>query len=85
MTGNTLNFLSLEAHQGGGVSFGSGKKFFSLGIGKIERTVDHSIENVHYVDGLKFNLVSVFHICNKGNEVKLMSEGKQLVMSECSN
>jgi len=50
MTGNTLNFLSLEAHQGGGVSFGGGKKGFILGIVKIGRTFDHSIDNVHYVD-----------------------------------
>ena len=82
MTVNTLNFLSLEAHQGGGVSFGSGKKSFILGIGKIGRTVDHSIGSVHYVDGLKFNLLSVFHICNKGNEVKFMSEG--CVVTNCA-
>ena len=44
------------AHQGGGVSFGGGKKGFILGIGKIGRTPDHSIDSVHYVDGLKFNL-----------------------------
>jgi len=65
MTGNTLNFLSLEAHQGGGVSFGGGKKGFILGIGKIGRTADHSIDSVHYVDGLKFNLLSVSQICDK--------------------
>lgn len=56
MAGDTLNFLSLESHQGCGVSFGGGKKGFILGIGKIGRTTDHSIDNVHYVDGLKYNL-----------------------------
>ncbi|XP_015159183.1 uncharacterized protein [Solanum tuberosum] len=82
MTGNTLNFLSLEAHQGGGVSFGVGKKGFILGISKIGRTADHSIDNVHYVDGLKFNLLSVSQICDKGNEVKFMSEG--CVVTNCA-
>ncbi|XP_015162449.1 uncharacterized protein [Solanum tuberosum] len=46
MTGETQNFLSLEAHQGGDVSFGDDKKGFILGIGKIGRSVEHSIDNV---------------------------------------
>ncbi|XP_015167052.1 uncharacterized protein [Solanum tuberosum] len=74
MTGDTLNFLSLEAHQGDGVSFGGRKKGSILGIGKIGRTVDHSIDNVHYVDGLKYNLLSVSQIYDKGNEIKFMSD-----------
>lgn len=74
MAGDTLNFLSLESHQGCGVSFGGGKKGFILGIGKIGRTTDHSIDNVHYVDGLKYNLLSVPQICDKGNKVKFMSD-----------
>ncbi|XP_049342929.1 uncharacterized protein LOC125807259 [Solanum verrucosum] len=73
MTEDTLNFFFLEAHQGGGVSFGSGKKGSILGIGKIGRIVDHSIDKLHYVDGLKYNLLSVSQICDKGNEVKFMS------------
>lgn len=32
MTRNTQNFLSLKAHQGGGVSFGGEEKGFFLGI-----------------------------------------------------
>lgn len=82
MTGNTLNFLSLEAHQGGGVSFGGGKKGFILGIGKIGRTNDHSIDIVHYVDGLMFNLLSVSQICDTGNKVKFMSKG--CVVTNCA-
>ncbi|KAH0710848.1 hypothetical protein KY284_012275 [Solanum tuberosum] len=74
MTGDTLNFLSLEAHQGGGVSFGGGKKGSILSIGRIGRSIDHSIDNVHYVDGLKYNLLSVSQIYGKGNEVKFMSD-----------
>ncbi|XP_049414870.1 uncharacterized protein LOC125877656 [Solanum stenotomum] len=74
MTGDTQNFLSLEAHQGGGVSFGDGKKGFILGIGKIGRSAAYSIDNVHYVNGLKYNLLSVSQICYKGNEVKLLSD-----------
>ncbi|KAH0769697.1 hypothetical protein KY290_013678 [Solanum tuberosum] len=84
MTGDTLNFLSLEVHQGGGVSFGGGKNGSILGIGKIRKTVDHSIVNVHYVNGLKFNLLSVSQMCDKGNEVKFLSD-KCLVINCSTN
>jgi len=73
MTGDTLNFLSLEAHQGGGVSFGGGNKGSILGIGRIGRSADNSINNVHYVEDLKYNLLSISQICDKGNEVKFMA------------
>lgn len=63
MTGNTLNF-SLWKHT---KVVGSGKKGFILGIRKIGRTVDHSLNSVHYVDGLKYNLLSVSQIYDKGN------------------
>ncbi|XP_049368191.1 uncharacterized protein LOC125833082 [Solanum verrucosum] len=66
--------LSLEAHQGSGMSFGDEKKGFILGIGKIGRSTEHSIDNVHYVNGLKYNLLSVSQICDKGNEVKFLSD-----------
>ncbi|XP_049410536.1 uncharacterized protein LOC125873707 [Solanum stenotomum] len=59
---------------GGGVSFGDGKKGVILGIGKIGRSAKHYIDNVHYVNGLKYNLLSVSQICDKGNEVKLLSD-----------
>ncbi|XP_049364162.1 uncharacterized protein LOC125828888 [Solanum verrucosum] len=72
MTGDTQNFLFLEAHQGGGVSFGEGKKGFILVIDKIGRSTEHFIDNVHYVNGLKYNLLSVSQICDKGNEVKFL-------------
>ncbi|XP_075101898.1 putative mitochondrial protein AtMg00300 [Nicotiana tabacum] len=36
--------------------------------------LSHAIENVYYVNGLKYNLLSVSQICDKGNEVKFMSK-----------
>jgi len=74
MTGDTSNFLSLKAHQGDGVSFGGGKKGSILGIGIIGRSTDNSINNVHYVEGLKYNLLSISQICDKENEVKFMAD-----------
>ncbi|XP_019253818.1 PREDICTED: uncharacterized protein LOC109232504 [Nicotiana attenuata] len=74
MTGSTNNFLSLKALQGGSVSFGNGKKGYILGVGRIEKSLTHSIENVYCVNGLKYNLLSVSQICDKGNKVESMSK-----------
>ncbi|XP_049364246.1 uncharacterized protein LOC125829001 [Solanum verrucosum] len=59
MTGSTKNFLSLKALQGGGVSFGDGKKGYILGVGRDGKSLEDSIENVYYVSGLKYSLLSV--------------------------
>ena len=74
MTGDIKNFLSLKTLQGGGVSFGDGKKGYILGVGKVGRSLEDSIDNVYHVDGLKYSLLSVSQICDKGNEVKFTSE-----------
>ena len=73
MTGDIKNFLSLKTLQRGGVSFGDGKKRYILGVGKVGKTLEESIENVYHVDGLKYSLLSVSQICDKGNEVKFTS------------
>ncbi|XP_070054038.1 uncharacterized protein [Nicotiana tomentosiformis] len=74
MTGSTNDFLSLKALQGGSVSFGNGKKGYILGVGKIGKSLSHSIENVYYVNGLKYSLLSVSQICDKGNKVEFVSK-----------
>ncbi|XP_070036221.1 uncharacterized protein [Nicotiana tomentosiformis] len=74
MTRNTMDFLSLKALQRGNVSFVNGKKGYILGVGKVEKSLSHSIENVYYVNGLKYSLLSVFQICDKGNKVEFLLE-----------
>ncbi|XP_070041556.1 uncharacterized protein [Nicotiana tomentosiformis] len=74
MTGSTNDFFSLKALQGGSVSFGNGKKGYILGVGKIGKTSTHSIENVYYVNGLKYSMLSVSQICDKGNKVEFLSK-----------
>ncbi|XP_070022831.1 uncharacterized protein [Nicotiana sylvestris] len=74
MTGNTTNFLLLKALQGGSVSFDNGKKGYILGVGKFGKSLTHSIENVYYVNGLKYSLLSVSQICDKGNKVEFLSK-----------
>ena len=74
MTENTKNFLSLKELQGRGVSFGDGMKGYILGVGRASKSVEESIENVYHVSGLKYNLLSVSQIWDKGNEVKFTFE-----------
>ncbi|XP_019226214.1 PREDICTED: uncharacterized protein LOC109207698 [Nicotiana attenuata] len=63
-----------EALQGGSVSFGNGKNGYILGVGRIGKSLSHSIENVYYVKGLKYSLLSVSQICDKGNKVEFVSK-----------
>ncbi|XP_070055307.1 uncharacterized protein [Nicotiana tomentosiformis] len=74
MTGSTNDFLSLKALQRGSVSFGNGKKGYNLGVGRIGKSLTHSIEKVYYVNGLKYSLLSVSQICEKGNKVEFVSK-----------
>ncbi|XP_075082561.1 uncharacterized protein LOC142166868 [Nicotiana tabacum] len=60
--------INLETLQGGSVCFGNGNKGYILGVGRIGKSVSHSIENVYYVNGLKYSLLSVSQVCNKGNK-----------------
>jgi len=69
MTGNKSNFLSLTAFDGGRVAFGNGKSGTIVGVGKIGKSLSHSIDKVYLVDGLQHNLLSVSQLCDKGNHV----------------
>ena len=69
MTGEKFNFLSLAATQGGSVAFGNGKSGTIVGISKIGESLCHSIDGVYLVDGLRRNLLSVSHLCDKDNLV----------------
>ncbi|XP_070002760.1 uncharacterized protein LOC142165908 [Nicotiana tabacum] len=74
MTRSTDYFLSLKSLQGGSVSFGNSKKGYILGVRRVRKTLTHSIENVYYVNGLKYSLLSVSQICDKGNKVEFLSK-----------
>ncbi|KAH0665359.1 hypothetical protein KY285_026565 [Solanum tuberosum] len=54
MTGKTENFFSLKALQGGGISFGNGKRGYIIGVNKIGKSFEHSIENVYYGNEVRF-------------------------------
>ena len=62
MTGDKSNFLSLIAFDGGRVAFENGKSGKMVDVGKIGKSLSHSIDNVYLVDGLQYNLLSVSQI-----------------------
>ena len=74
MTGDKSSFLSLTAFDGGRVAFGNGKSGTIVGVGKIGKSLSHSIDNVYLVDGLQHNLLSVSQLCDKGNHVGFTSD-----------
>ncbi|XP_070013953.1 uncharacterized protein [Nicotiana sylvestris] len=73
MTGGKNRFLSLEDLKGGNVSFGNGKKGEIIGAGKVGKTDSHSNENVYLIDALRYSLISVPQLCDRGNLVAFIS------------
>ncbi|XP_070010948.1 uncharacterized protein [Nicotiana sylvestris] len=47
---------------------------YILGVGKVDKSLTHSIENVYYVNGLKYSLLGVSQICDKRNKVEFLSK-----------
>ena len=62
MMGDKSTFLSLTTFDGGRVAFGNGKSGKIVDLGKIGKSLSHSIDNVYLVDGLQHNFLSVCQI-----------------------
>jgi len=69
--GERSMFLDLKPVEGGVVSFGGMSKGKITSIGKISIPSLASIGNVLYVEGLKYNLLSISQFCNSGYIVSL--------------
>ena len=66
MTGEKLNFKTLESYNGGTVTFGSNqRKSHIVGLGTVGNE-NLTISNVYLVDGLNYNLMSVSKLCDAG-------------------
>jgi len=69
MSGNEALFTEIKKKKYGNVTFGDNKAGKIIGIGKIGKDPSNSLENVYLVEGLKFNLLSISQLCDKGNNV----------------
>ena len=59
MAGDESQFITLDAKDGGIVTFGDNSKEKIIGIDNIGITLSKYIENILLVDGLKHNLLSI--------------------------
>jgi len=66
ITGNASKFIHISPKNRGHVIYGDNNKGKILGVGKIGMNPSISIENVLLVDGLKYSLLSVHQLCDKG-------------------
>ena len=69
MTGDRSKLISFSKKNGGMVTFGDNKKGKIIGKGNIGNDSSTLIENVHLVDGLKHDLLSISQLCDKGFRV----------------
>ena len=90
MTGNRKLFLELKNYDGGKVCFGNKEKGKIIGIGKKGNNTKQ-ISNVALLRDLKFNLISVSQLCDKGykvvfsdNEVRIndLNQSKTLLVGK---
>lgn len=68
MTSDRTKFTSLVAKKGGTVTFGDDTTCQIIGKGKIGNGKVY-IDNVHHVEGLKYNLISVSQLMDSGHKV----------------
>ncbi|XP_045809814.1 uncharacterized protein LOC123904167 [Trifolium pratense] len=82
MTGDRQSFLSFDKKEGGTVTFGNNEKASIKGKGTIGKNNSAKIENVHYVEGLKHNLISISQLCDNGLEVIFRSHTCEIKQSD---
>ena len=70
MTGDPTIFATLSKQNGGHVTFGDNSQGKIIGKGNISGNPSPLIENVFLVDKLKYNLLSISQLCDKGYKIK---------------
>ncbi|RDX84830.1 hypothetical protein CR513_34062, partial [Mucuna pruriens] len=69
MTGDMFIFLNLKSYEGT-ISFRGSGKGNIVGTCKVGKHSSPTIKNVLYVDGLKYNLLSISQFCNSRYAIK---------------
>ena len=83
MIGDESQFITLDARDGGMVTFGDNSKGKIIGIGNIGITPSKYIENILLVAGLKYNLLSISQFCDKG--YKIIFESSLCIVTSPNN
>nr|KYP35691.1 Retrovirus-related Pol polyprotein from transposon TNT 1-94 [Cajanus cajan]KYP38474.1 Retrovirus-related Pol polyprotein from transposon TNT 1-94 [Cajanus cajan] len=74
MTGDKSKFISLQEKEGGSVTYGDNNKGRILGSGSVGNNSNTLIENVLYVEGLKYNLLSISQLCDKNYNISFNNQ-----------
>ena len=67
------------------ILFGYNSKGDVIGLGKVTRTLEHSIINVLHVDSLSYNLLSVSQLCEMCYNCLFMDKGVEVFRREDSS
>jgi len=73
MSGNATLFTEIKKREHGNVTFGDQSMGKIIGTSKVDKDSSNSMDNVYSVDGLKFNLISISQLYDKGNLVSFDS------------
>ena len=80
MTGSFESFISLQQQEGSNITFGNNSKGQVMGIGKVRISNNFCVNNVSFVKGLGYNLLSVSQLCaNNLYQVVFDSHGCQVI------
>nr|KYP39777.1 Retrovirus-related Pol polyprotein from transposon TNT 1-94 [Cajanus cajan] len=74
MTGDKNKFVSLQERESGTMTYGDNNKGKTLGSGTVSNFSNTLIEDVLYVEGLKYNLRSISQLCDKNFNVFFNNE-----------
>ena len=83
MTGDPTIFATLLRQKGEHVTFGGNSKGKIIGIGNIGGNPSPLIENIFLVDKLKYNLLSISQLCDKGYKINFKMDKCFIIY--CSN
>ena len=73
ISGKVSLFSEIKERCNGSITLSDKGKCKILGVGKVGKNPSKTIDNVYLVEGLKFNLLRVSQLCDKGNQVILHS------------
>ena len=77
MTRDSTLLTEFVERVGPSITFGDDNKGYTMGYGLISKE-NVIIDSVALVDGLKYNLLSISHPCDKGNEVWFTKEASAI-------
>ena len=69
MSGKVSIFSEIKEKCNDSITLDDKGKCKILGVGKVGKDPSEVIDNVYFVEGLKFYLLSVSQLCDKGNQI----------------